>query len=80
MRFVFTKLFYALLADSGVLPADAPPRLRAAVLPGKRSIEQIVDGYGIVCTSVRDLKCSTSRRNTAASSSVRVLSSMAVVP
>jgi len=48
-------LFYALLAKSGVLPADAPPRLRAAVLPGKRSIEQIIDGYGIVCTPVRDL-------------------------
>ncbi|MET7852819.1 tyrosine-type recombinase/integrase [Streptomyces avermitilis] len=48
-------LFYALLAESGVLPADAPPRLRAAVLPGKRSIEQIIDGYGITCTPVRDL-------------------------
>ncbi|WP_329164255.1 site-specific integrase [Streptomyces sp. NBC_01387] len=48
-------LFYALLAESGVLPANAPPRLRAAVLPGKRSIEQIIDGYGIVCTPVRDL-------------------------
>lgn len=48
-------LFYALLAESGVLPADAPPRLRAAVLPGKRSVEQIVDGYGIVYTPVRDL-------------------------
>lgn len=48
-------LFYALLAESGVLPADAPSRLRAAVLPGKRSIEQIVDGYGIECEPVRGL-------------------------
>jgi integrase len=48
-------LFYALLTESGVLPADAPPRLRAAVLPGRRTIEQLVDGYGVECRPVRDL-------------------------
>jgi len=48
-------LFYALLAETGVLPTGAPPRLRAVLLPGRRSIEQIVDGYGIDCAPVRDL-------------------------
>jgi hypothetical protein len=48
-------LFYALLKETGVLPASAPPRLRALRIDGRRSIEQIVDGYGIECRPVRDL-------------------------
>lgn len=48
-------LFYALLKDTGVLPAAAPTRLRALRIEGRRSIAQIVDGYGIECRPVRDL-------------------------
>jgi integrase len=48
-------LFYALLKDAGVLPAAAPSRLRALRIEGRRSIAQIVDGYGIECRPVRDL-------------------------
>ncbi len=48
-------LSYALLKDTGVLPAGAPSRLRALRIEGRRSIAQIVDGYGIGCGPVRDL-------------------------
>ena len=36
-------LFYALLKDTGVLPASAPARLRALRIEGRRSIQQIID-------------------------------------
>ena len=49
------SLFYALLKDTGVLPAGAPSRLRALRIEGRRSIAQIVDGQGIECRPVRDL-------------------------
>jgi hypothetical protein len=48
-------LFYAMLKKAGVLPAAAPERLRVLRLDGRRSIEQIVDAYGIECRPVRDL-------------------------
>ncbi|WP_329461074.1 hypothetical protein [Streptomyces sp. NBC_01431] len=48
-------LFYALLKETGVLPASAPLRLRVLRIEGRRSVEQIVDGYGIECWPVRDL-------------------------
>jgi hypothetical protein len=48
-------LFYALLKDTGVLPAGAPARFRALRIEGRRSVEQIVDRYGIECRPVRDL-------------------------
>jgi hypothetical protein len=48
-------LFYALLKQAGVLPACAPARLRALRIEGRRSVEQIVDAYGIQCMPVRDL-------------------------
>jgi hypothetical protein len=48
-------LFYALLKDTDVLPASAPSRLRALRIEGRRSVAQIVDGYGIECKPVRDL-------------------------
>ena len=48
-------LFYALLKETGILPAAAPPRLRALRIDGRRSIEQIIDKYGIECRPVRDL-------------------------
>ncbi|GAB3483315.1 hypothetical protein [Amycolatopsis cihanbeyliensis] len=38
-----------------MLPAAAPERLRVLRLDGRRSVEQIVDGYGIECQPVRDL-------------------------
>jgi len=48
-------LFYALLKETGILPAAAPLRLRALRIDGRRSIEQIIDKYGIECRPVRDL-------------------------
>jgi hypothetical protein len=48
-------LFYAMLKQAGVLPAAAPERLRVLRLDGRRSVEQIVDAYGIECLPVRDL-------------------------
>jgi hypothetical protein len=48
-------LFYALLKDTGVLPASAPARFRALRIEGRRSIQQIVGKYGIECRPVRDL-------------------------
>ena len=48
-------LFYALLKETGVLPAGAPARFRALRIEGRRSVEQIVDKYGIECRPVRDL-------------------------
>jgi len=48
-------LFYAVLKETGVLPVGAPPRLRAIRVDGRRTVEQIVDGYGIECRPVRDL-------------------------
>lgn len=38
-----------------MLPASAPLRLRALRIEGRRSVEQIVDAYGIECRAVRDL-------------------------
>jgi hypothetical protein len=46
-------LFYALLKETGILPAAAPLRLRALRIDGRRSIEQIIDKYGIECRPVR---------------------------
>jgi hypothetical protein len=48
-------LFYALLKEAGVLPANAPSRLRELRLDGRRSVEQIVDAYGIESQPIRDL-------------------------
>ena len=48
-------LFYALLKETGVLPAGAPTRFRALRIEGRRSVQQIVDKYGIECRPVRDL-------------------------
>ena len=48
-------LLYALLKETGILPAAAPLRLRALRIDGRRSIEQIIGKYGIECRPVRDL-------------------------
>jgi integrase len=47
-------LYYDLLFEAGFLPEGSPPSIRAA----KRrplTVEELVDGYGIECTPVRDL-------------------------
>ncbi|WP_413754272.1 hypothetical protein NRF20_42175 [Streptomyces sp. R-74717] len=38
-----------------MFPASAPLRLRVLRIEGRRSVEQIVDGYRIECRAVRDL-------------------------
>ena len=48
-------LFYALLKETGVLPASAPARFRALRIEGRRSIQQIVGKSGIECRPVRNL-------------------------
>ncbi|WIX85717.1 site-specific integrase [Amycolatopsis sp. DG1A-15b] len=48
-------LFYALLKEAGVLHGNAPSRLRELRLHGRRSVEQIVDAYGIQCRPIRNL-------------------------
>jgi hypothetical protein len=48
-------LFYALLKETGVLPASAPARFRALRIEGRRSVGQIVDKAGIECRPVRNL-------------------------
>jgi hypothetical protein len=48
-------LFYAMLKKGGVLSAVAPERLRVLRLDGRRSVEEIVDGYGIQFRPVSDL-------------------------
>ncbi|GAA4731790.1 ArdC family protein [Phytohabitans rumicis] len=49
------SLWYALLRKEGILPADAPPTIFAASRRGQLSIEEIVDGYNVVCRPVRDM-------------------------
>jgi site-specific recombinase XerD len=48
-------LFYALLAETGVLPPGAPPRLKAVLLPGQRSAAQLIDRHHLAGRPVRDL-------------------------
>jgi hypothetical protein len=47
-------LFYAMLKKAGVLPPAAPERLRVVRLDGRRSVGQIVDGYGIQCRTLSE--------------------------
>ena len=48
-------LFYALLAETGVLPAGAPPILRATRMAGQRTPAELVDKYGLRSESMREL-------------------------
>jgi integrase len=48
-------LFYALLGEVGVLPASAPPRLRAAWMPGQRSPAELVEKYQLREPAIRGL-------------------------
>ncbi|MEO7069005.1 MAG: hypothetical protein ABI131_00770, partial [Nostocoides sp.] len=47
--------WFTLLRDEAILPRDAPQTLHAASRRGQLSVEEIVDGYGIVCRPLRDL-------------------------
>lgn len=47
--------WYTLLREASILPQDAPPTIHAASRRGQLTIEEIVDGYNIVCRPVRDL-------------------------
>lgn len=49
------SLWYTLLRDEGILPADAPPTIFAASRHGQLSIEEIVDGYDLACRLIRDM-------------------------
>jgi hypothetical protein len=49
------SLWYALLREEGILPADSPPTIFAASRRGQLSVEEIVDGYGVACRPVRDM-------------------------
>jgi len=47
--------WYLLLRQAGILPADSPPTIWAASRRGQLSVEELVDGYQVVCRPVRDL-------------------------
>jgi integrase len=48
-------LFYALLAETGVLPAGAPPTMRAARMTGQLTPAGLVAKYGLKDASMREL-------------------------
>lgn len=47
--------WYTLLRAAGILPEDSPPTIYAASRRGQLTIAEMVDGYDIACTPVRDL-------------------------
>ncbi|MEV0474507.1 tyrosine-type recombinase/integrase [Streptomyces prunicolor] len=50
------NLFYEILHARGQFPSDAPPTMRAfRSTTGQRTVEELVDRYGIQCRPVRDL-------------------------
>ena len=48
-------LFYALLAETGVLPAGAPPILKATRMAGQRTPAGLVGKYGLHSQAIREL-------------------------
>ncbi|MHB1774175.1 MAG: tyrosine-type recombinase/integrase [Acidimicrobiales bacterium] len=50
-----SAFFYQLLHSTGVFGPEAPPSLRVFNTGGQRSVEDLVDRYGIACRPVRDL-------------------------
>ncbi|MFI6506110.1 tyrosine-type recombinase/integrase [Streptosporangium sp. NPDC050855] len=49
-------VFYTILRDLGMFPADAPPSLQyLETYAGQLSVEQLVDRHALQCTPVRDL-------------------------
>lgn len=49
------SLFYALLAETGVLPAGAPPILRATRMPGQLTPAELAGKHGLQNESMREL-------------------------
>lgn len=47
--------WFTLLRAAGVLPEDSPPTIHAASRRGQLTVEEIVDGYDLACTPVRDM-------------------------
>lgn len=47
--------WYRLLGQAGLLGAGAPPSIMAATRGGQRSVEELVDGYRVENTAVRDV-------------------------
>jgi len=47
--------WYRLMIDAGFLPADSPSSIFAASRAGQRTVEQLVDGYGVENQAVRNL-------------------------
>jgi integrase len=48
-------LYYTLLRETGVLPPDSPPRLKAVRMAGQLSPAQLVDKYQVQSPSIRRL-------------------------
>src|SRR5260370_5645718 len=46
-------LYYTLLRETGVLPSDSPPRLKALRMAGQLSPAQLVDKHPIQSPSIR---------------------------
>jgi integrase len=51
----YNPFFYQLLHSIGVFGPEAPPTIRVFNTRGQRSVEELVDRYGITCRPVRDL-------------------------
>jgi integrase len=47
--------WYLLLRQAAILSADSPPSIWAASRRGQLSVEELVDGYDVVCQPVRNL-------------------------
>ncbi len=47
--------WYLLLRQAGLLPTDSPPTIWAASRRGQLRVDELIDGYDLVCTPVRDL-------------------------
>ena len=47
--------WYALLREESILPQDSAPTIHAASRRGQLTVAEIVDGYNIACTPIRDL-------------------------
>jgi integrase len=47
--------FYRILGDLGIFGAEAPAMLRGLHTSGQRTVEELIDRYGLACRPVRDL-------------------------
>jgi integrase len=73
--------WYLLLREVGILPADSPPTIWAASRRGQLTVEELVDGYDVICRPVRNLLVDYLHERQAAMdySSVRQLASKLVL-